>query len=437
MKKIFLSSLSIVFSVIVIAQSSVTFYTNNGTIEITKIKCGDFDNLKVKVKIPSTINKYDKVTYKVYLSSNQATSASIRYVGEGSVATLKPNTTLEKWILSPGEKEGDFQYMDGVNISGYDLCDVPRDKGMSNIEVEVQLVGYNKNGTETYWDDWDKAYKTRIVYTKGNLLASGKISIEQLPAQTDFLSTNGILTVKKVTPDLTEVAIQGAKKRESGNAKMNQMNAFMQSVNTNDNAFEKVNVQLFGDNGRAAVDIVMYSDEKIAEEVNKIFGQIPSDLDAYAELKRDLIQKIAKNTFYGDYNNPFFKWPSVIDKIWSPTIKDLDDPKKFKPNKPEFFTNVSLWKKEKIGEYEYEVLKIPNIYSDVSKYHYNFNENKWNTQKDNNDVPGELVVYAIKRGNYNIFIFSYTNNNNNSFLVENDYEKDFLTKTIASIKYLK
>ena len=439
MKKILLSALSLLFTFAVMSQGSVKFYTNNGTKEITKIKCGDFDNLKVKVKIPSNINKYDKVTYKVYLSSNAATSAGIRYVGKGAVSSLKPNTTMEKWIVSPGKKAGDFKYMGGARISTYDVCDVPRKNGLSNIEVEVQLVGYNENGSETYWDDWDKVYKTRVVYTKGNLLASGKITVEQLPAQIEYISANGVVSVKKVTEDLSEVGVIGAETSETGNKKVDQFNSFMQSVNTEGNAFEKVNVQLFGKNGNAAVDILMYSDEYIEQVVKTLLGEIPSDLDHYAELKRDLLQKIAFNSYRQIYRETFFKWPQVIQGVWSPNIVDLDEKKKFKKTNTNFFTNVALWKKEKVGDYEYDVLRIPEMYPQTSLYHFNTQSRSWYSNKDKSDVPGELVVYAIRRGNYSIFIFPYSMSQKirNSFIYENDYAKDFVNKTIASIKFLK
>ncbi len=432
MKKILLSALSLLFTFAVMSQGSVKFYTNNGTKEITKIKCGDFDNLKVKVKIPSNINKYDKVTYKVYLSSNAATSAGIRYVGKGAVSSLKPNTTMEKWIVSPGKKGGDFKYMDGARLSTHDVCDVPRKNGLSNIEVEVQLVGYNENGSETYWDKWDKVYKTRVVYTKGNLLASGKITIEQLPAQTDYKSSNGLLSVKKATGNSAEVDI-------SGDIESNESSGGYQFNFDKNDAAEKVSISLYGENGDAAVDILMYSDEKMAQEVKRIFGEIPSDLDAYAELKRDFLQKIAFNSYSNIYRQPFFKWPYVIKDVWSPNIVDLDEKKRFKKTNTNFFTNVALWKKEKVGNYEYDVLRIPEMYPQTSIYHFNRNTRQWNSAKDNDDVPGELVVYAIRRGNYSVFILPYSTSqkNRNSFIYENDYAKDFVNKTIASIKFLK
>ena len=64
MKKIFLTTISLVFTLILFSQGTVKFYTNNGTKEISTIKCGDFDNLKVKIRIPSNINNYDMVNIK-------------------------------------------------------------------------------------------------------------------------------------------------------------------------------------------------------------------------------------------------------------------------------------------------------------------------------------------------------------------------------------
>ena len=432
MKKTIITFFGVLFATIIFAQGQISFYTNNGTKKVTQLKCGNFDNLKVKVKIPSNINKYDKVTYKVYLSSNEATSAGIRYVGRGAVSTLKPNTTMEKWIVSPGKKGGDFKYNDGARISTYDVCDVPRKNGLSSIVVEVQLVGYNKTGTETYWDKWDKVYKTRLTYTKGNLLASGKITVEQLPAQTDYKSSNGLLSVKKVTGNSAEVGI-------SGDIESNKSSNEHQFNFDKNEAAEEVSVQLYGENGNAVVDILMYSDEKMAQEVKRIFGKIPSDLDAYAELKRDLLQKIAFNSYRQVYREPFFKWPNILEDEWCPNIIDLDEKKRFKRTNTNFFTNVALWKKEKVGDYEYDVLRIPECYTGLSLYHFDTQNKTWRSTKDNDDIPGEIVVYAIKRGNYSVFIIPYSMSQKirNSFIIENDYAKNFINKTIESIKFLK
>ncbi len=442
MKKIFLTTISLVFTLILFSQGTVKFYTNNGTKEISSIKCGDFDNLKVKTKLPSSVVNYDVVKFKVFLSSNQATYARIIYDGKGAVSTLKPNTTLEKWIIKPGVKKGDFVYSDGYALGVKDLCDYPREKGLKSIDVEVQLVGFNKTGTETYWSKWDKAYKTRTTYTDGKLIAGGKITLGQLPPQVNYVSSNGILSLSKVTADLSHEGIIGAEKRGAESKKENQMNNFLQMQNTNDGAYEMVSADLLrlSNMGQASVKFTMYTDEKIAEVVNQLFGKTPSDLDVYEELKRDLLQKIANNSFNRVYRSPFFTWPDEIKGQWSPEIKSLDEQKKFKKDNSNFFTNMSLWKKEKIGNYEYDVLRIPNTYGETSKYHYDFNNNKWYTTKDKDDVPAEMVVYAIKRGNYNIFIFPYYKDSWNVYLKSPEhgaYEDEFIRKTIESVKYLK
>jgi hypothetical protein len=415
MEKIISITVSLVFSLMVLSQGQIKFYTDNGTKEITKIKCGDFDNLKVKTKLPSNINKFDLIKYKIHLSSNQSTFARIIYDGKGAVSGLKPNSTLDKWIIKPGKKGSDFVYFDGASLKVRDLCDYPREQGISSVKVTVELVGYNITGHETYWSDRDRAYKTRTKYTDGSVLAKGGIVIEQLPAQVDYTSENGVLSISKVTDDLSEVGISNTKK----------------------DIYEICSAGIFNNNGKAAVDVVMYTDENIAKEVKRIFGEVPSDLNPYEELKRDLLQKIAYNSYGRIYREPFFKWIYEINDLWSPVIADLDEKKKLKKTNTNFFTNMALWKKEKIGEYEYDVLRIPEVYAGISSYHYNFNNKTWNSTKNDSDIPGEMVVYAIKRGNYNIFIFPYYMNGHNIYEKGNEYETNFITKTIESIKYLK
>jgi len=348
---------------------------------------------------------------------------------------LASTPKLEKWVLKPGKQSGDFSFGDGA-LGSRDLCEYPQEQGISNVEVTAQLVGMNKAGSETYWDDFHKKYKTRIKYTKGNLLAQGKINIEQLPAKIGYVSSNGVMSIQKVSANPADEFIQGEKDKSS-------TSAFLDKLNNNSSGPKTFIVQQTGRAGKVLFSVLFYTDKEIADIVNQLFGQVPSDLDPYAELKRDILQQLAYNSYNRIYRAPFFTWKtnlSDLGKLFCPNLQD--EQKKFKNTNTNFFTNMTLWKKEKIGNYEYDVLRIPETYGQSSKYNYDFNNKKWSSRKSASDIPSETVVYAIKRGEYNVFIFPFTNDRDNLYLLDKDpakrkAQKEFIQKTMESIKFLK
>ena len=436
MKKLLFTIIGIAFTTFVFGQGTISFYTGNGTKKVTKIKCGEFDNIKVKLNVPSYVKSYDRVSLRIYLSSIKASYASILYDGRGATAQLASTPKLEKWVLKPGKNSGEFSFGDG-NLGSRDLCEYPQEQGIANVEVTAQLVGMNKAGSETYWDDFYKKYRTRIKYTKGKLIAQGKINIEQLPAKTVYISANGVMSIQKVSANPEDEFITGEKQKSS-------TSDFLNKLNNNDNTGskpEKFTAQQAGRAGKVFFTAIFYTDKQIADKVNELFGQVPSDLDAYGELKRDLLQLIAKNTYPNIYRPTFFEWPEIISKTFCPTMQDEN--KKFKNTNTNFFTNMDLWKKVKIGNYEYDVLTINDVYGATSSYRFDNNSGKFRT-KNNDDIPATMTVLAIKRGEYNIFIYAvYDDNNYNNVFLKNPNpeiakkQKEFAEKTLKSIKFLK
>ena len=445
MKKVVFTITGIMLSLFVFSQNPIKFYINNGTKEVTKIKCGNFDDIKVKTKTPSNVQNFDLIQFKVYLSSIR-TPASYNYKGKGAISTLKSKKTIEKWLLKPNQKNGDFVYPDthlGIN----DLCKAPRKWRLPKIEVTIKLIGYNITGYETYWSTQSQAYKTRATYSDGTVLAKGTLTIKQKPPKTEFISYNGVIKVKIPAKNINNVQIKGAK--ESNYYKYWAYDVFEVNKITN-NEGEQVYIKF-----------IMFDDDYVAEAVKKMFGKIPDDLNPYEELKRDLLQQIAVNSFSDTYKYPFFDWPRFVES-WTPKMKKLDDQEKFKGRKigkffnkiglgesrndKLFFTNTSLWKKEKIGNYEYDVLRIPDIYKGEAHSHYDTNKEKWR-KKYADDQPAEFKVYAIRSGKHNIFIFPLYHKvgrteaiKENLYLPSKKYEqsqKEFVQKTLETIEYLK
>jgi len=450
MKRKLLIAAGLLFSVLIYGQTKINFYVANGTKEVSKIKCGEFDNIKIKFKLPANIKDFDLVKLKVFPSSiNNA--ASIIYDGKGSISTLAATPNYEKWILKPGKKNGDFNFYGSGNLGIEDLCEYPHEKGMKQIELEIQLAGYNKTGTETYWDKWDKVYKTRNTYTKGSLLAKGKLIVEQLAPQNTFVSANGLISIPKVTDDFSHEAIRGDKK-SSSNEKKNQFNSFMNSANSGDGEFELFSATMLPLSGKGYADVsfVMYKNSAVAQKAGI------DATTAYDFLKRDLLQRIARNTYNQIYKEPTFSWPELLQHQFCPEISSTGKSQGKKKKSfvsgmmagssssgaTRIISNDSYWHKEKVGNYEYDVLRIPNTYGGISSYHFDANNKKWYSTKDETDIPAELVIYAIQIGDYSVFIIpSFTDrNNDNIFLKSNDPEKAaaqiaFVEKTMAAIQF--
>ncbi len=429
MKKIFLSIAVISLSIMTFAQGTISFYTNNGTKKVTQIKCGEFDNIKVKLKVPSYVNKFDMVKLIAYFSGNPST-AQIIYNGKGSISQLTSNPNLEKWILKPGKKDGDF-YFSSTGINDYDLCGYPREMGKASLLIDVELTGYNKTGTKKYWDEYYKEYRIKTLYTKGTVVSRGQLKIIQQDAQSGYISKNGVVSIQKVTADPSHEGIKG----DNSSSPMSRFN--FDSKGKMFEIFSATQLKL-SKKGFAQFNVLFFSDDKVKEKVQKLFGQVPDDLDPYAELKRDMLQLFISNAYPSIYRKPFFDWPESISKTFCPYMQD--EKKKLK-NSNNFFTNVSLWQKQKIGEYEFDVLKIPNAYGEDAGFKFNSSTGKFNS---NDVVAGNVIVYAIRRGNYSIFIFpTYDDNNYNNVFAKSSNpntaksQTEFITKTFGTLKFLK
>jgi len=452
MKRIILLSIGFLLFVNIIAQSKITFYSQNGSKEITTVKCGEFDNIKIKFKVPANVKDFDLIKLRVFPSSIN-NSAGIFYNGAGSISTLASTSTLEKWILKPGKQNGDFNFPGSGNLGIMDLCEYPHEKGMKQLELDIELAGYNKTGSETYWDKWDKVYKTRPVYSKGTLLASGKLTIIQLPPQTEYVSTNGLISISKVVEKPSDEALRGIQQNNNSQSKMSR---FMQSKNDGDYEIMTANLMELSGKGHAVVSFVMFKNTEIAQKMNVEPSQ------AYEQLKHDLLQQFAYNSYNMTYQKPTVKWPDCIQEQFCPDISSAEKPKGKKKKKSflntlaatatnsgnsnsggtQLISNDSYWHKEKIGDYEYDVLRIPNTYGGVSINHFDRQKKEWYSSKTNSDVPAELVIYAYQKGDYSVFIIpTYTDHNSQNVFLHNEdpqkaaYEKEFVEKTLASIKF--
>jgi len=438
MKKLVFTILGLFLTVFVFGQGTISFYTNNGTKKVTQLKCGEYDDLMVKLTVPSYAKSYDRVSLRVFLSSINS-YASILYDGKGDVAMLTSKPKMQKWILKPGKQKGDFSFGDG-NLGIYDLCGYPRSKALPSINVDVQLVGLNKTGVEKKWDDFHKKWKYYDTYTKGKVLAKGKMVIKELPPQTGFVSDNGVVKIKKTGGNLSKIYIIGGKE-EGASAEKEKINSFLANVNNSSDLSETMKSSItMGNNSGACLEIQMFKAQAIKDAVQQKYGMVPPSLDTYEDIKDDLLQSLAHSTNVAVYGPSFIDWPDQIKKHFCLSLRDSQH--KMKRGNQNTFINRALWKKEKIGNYEYDVIRLPETYGSTSAYHYDFTNWKWRSTKDKSDVPGELVVYAIKRGDYTIFIYPYYQNGWNYWQKSNDataakQQDEFLQKTMESIEFLK
>ncbi len=432
MKKSIIIIISLIIYLPIFSQGTISFYTANGVKKVSTIKCGEFDNLKIKFTVPSYVKNYDKVELILYRSVNDQSRGIIRWVGKGDVASMASNPKMEKWLLRPGKQDGDFFY-GRTAVNDWDLCGLPRKRGMKNMKVQVKMIAYTKTGTKKYWDDWDKAYKYKPIYTSGKTVASGSLTIVQLPAMTGYQSKNGVVSIEKVVDNLEDEQLIGTNEGDRESSFLNKLNG---ATSSNFELFKAVQTQKSG-KGFAVFNVLFITDDQVKNQVQQLLGQIPSDLDTYGELKRDLLQLFVYSTNPHRFSKTFFEWPEIISAMFCPFI----DPGEIKKQTGNFFSNMSYWSKKKVGDYEFDYLKVPDAYGQGDSYKFDKRTLKFTS---NDVVPADIEVYAIKRGKYNVFIFATYDdyNYNNVFAKSKDPSKakgqtEFIEKTFATLKFLK
>jgi len=183
-------------------NDDLVFYSKDGAQNIKEMKCSDLGELWVKVPIPSNVSDYDNFTVFVYLSTIDY-NLSCRFDKDQITERLVGKSTIDLFLLGPeGTKNTDFGDYTVYN----DLCNTPRNEGITNFKVEVTTKAFKITGweTQTYWDEYKEAYITKDVanWDNGKEISKSEFTVIQTALSDGIQDSKRLFSVK--IPNLSQ-----------------------------------------------------------------------------------------------------------------------------------------------------------------------------------------------------------------------------------------
>jgi hypothetical protein len=197
MKKTVLFALMLSMVITTSAQKDdLTFFMKNGAKGIKETKCSDLGELWVTVPIPANIADYDNFTVFVYLSTIQSELSS-QFNKDKIKNELVGKKTVDLFVLGPeGTKKTNFGDFTVFN----DLCNTPRNKGLTNFDVDVYSKAFKIVRWEkvTKWDESQSAYITtdNAIWDEGIEVSKSKFTIIQTPLADGVKDTKSTFSFK-------------------------------------------------------------------------------------------------------------------------------------------------------------------------------------------------------------------------------------------------
>jgi hypothetical protein len=164
------------------------FYTDNGTKEAaTKVDCASLTDLMIKVPIPSSAFKYDRIEMIALINLHtrnfgEENENKLRYAlyYEQKKFGIKfdGKTEANLWLINPKDGKGDFLF-EGSNheISKEDLCgSTKKDK----VDVQFTFYGYIKTGENQSYVEYNKTWESIPVYDEGTSLGEVNLTVLQI-----------------------------------------------------------------------------------------------------------------------------------------------------------------------------------------------------------------------------------------------------------------
>ena len=189
-------------------KDDLVFFMKDGASGIHEAKCADMGELWVKVPVPSDIADYDNFTVFVYLSTidyNLRASFSKDQISKKLVG----KDYIDLFLLGPqGTNKTDF----GDETVYNDLCNTPRNKGISNFEVNVYTKAFKilRYESETYWDEARSSYITRDnpIWDEGENYSASKFTVIQTALSDGVNDTKSTISLK--IPNLSASAFKNS-----------------------------------------------------------------------------------------------------------------------------------------------------------------------------------------------------------------------------------
>ncbi|HWY11130.1 MAG TPA: hypothetical protein VN026_07390 [Bacteroidia bacterium] len=168
------------------AQDSPKFYSDNGTKEVTgDLDCASLNDLLLKIPIPPSAFKYDKVELMVVInlhtkpfgeSNEKKLTYGLSYEQKKFDMQFGGKTETSFWLVNKGGK-GDFLY-EWINdpISKGDLCGSTKKE---KVDVEFTFYGYIKTSENKSYTEYNNTWNTIPVYDEGTLMGKADLAVLQ------------------------------------------------------------------------------------------------------------------------------------------------------------------------------------------------------------------------------------------------------------------
>lgn len=404
------------------AQEKCRFFINNGTQEVDGTACGAFNILKVQVPIPANASSYNLISICVHMNEYKDFLGYRNYLKEEVKNIAGKTGTYCIFNSANPDSAGDFtRGLSDKNqvlyFNGRHLCEYPMYKKLKEVTLQVWAQGYMVTGQKKVLRDG--AYYMEDVYNEGTTIVSGSIKITPESIPDTYTDKNNILKLAIIDP--TSVY---------ANTKV--------SKNELDINYEMVNILLAkpgqkfeersGNN--TTLNILIIKDEEFNRlESYKKLSAKHRDYTAYDFLKDEIENKLNAETYTGDmWTKPKSNYKPSVDWIQnylkiSACSSPIIEKKRIKNILNSGNKGETLWKKKRMGNYEYDNIYIEKAYEKIDK---------------TSGAPFPFDVYTIYRKPYIILfgLAGFSNGKWNTFY-NRESQIEAFSRTVSSFEFLK
>ena len=233
MKK--LLSLIVAICIYNLCFSQVTMVTNGfsaPTSNTQDLSLCDTKDLGITFPITEQVLKYDKIVCFIYQRPKNDATKAFKYINSSyfnEVAFFPPKKRfrdqkrVECYIIHPKE----IKKIGLINASGERVCKLDY---LTKSEFKVFVLGYYKDGSEMYWDEYSKSYKERNLYDEPVTLFSSEAfsfkrdeaSAKKIEAEKSAKKAETERSAKALEAEKSAKALK-EKQKEQHNAKYEQI----------------------------------------------------------------------------------------------------------------------------------------------------------------------------------------------------------------------